>query len=114
MLWSWERARAPGGGSSQLFPAAPALRAALHVSLAALGVAHVGIVFHSLRAGGALFLLNCKIELGVVPGVGRKARDRTCSDCAPWPRVARMPPGLLARGAVFAAEPRQLLAPWFE
>ena len=68
---------APGGATSRLFPSAQALRAALHESLAALGVAHVGFVFHSLRAGGALFLLNCDMELAEVLRRGRWRRPES-------------------------------------
>ena len=118
MLRSWVRAKASGGTSARLFPPASALRAAMHASLAALGVAHVGFVFHSLRAGGALFLLNCEIELAEVL---RRGRWRRPESARPYLQRLRtlaagraLPSGLLARGAVFAAEPRRLLAPWFE
>ena len=117
MLRAWVRSKAPGGRNARLFPSAPELRAALHVSLAALGVGHVGFVFHSFRAGGALYLLNCEVELVEVL---RRGRWRRPESARPYLQRLRalaagraLPPVLLARGAVFAAEPRRLLAPWF-
>ena len=117
MLRAWVRIRTPSGANARLFPSAPELRAALHASLAALGVAHVGSVFHSFRAGGALYLLNCEVE---VVEVLRRGRWRRPESARPYLQRQRalaarraLPPALLARGAVFAAEPRRLLAPWF-
>ena len=118
MLRAWVRTRTPSGLHARLFPSAPVLRAALHASLAALGIAHVGFVFHSFRAGGALYLLNAEVELVEVL---RRGRWRRPESARPYLQRLRalaagraLPPALLARGAVFAAEPRRLLAPWFE
>ena len=70
-----ERARRDRIAAVEARPVPPAvtpeLRAALHASLAALGIAHVGFVFHSFRAGGALYLLNCEVELVEVLRRGR-------------------------------------------
>ena len=77
MLRAWVRTRTPSGANARLFPSAPELRAALQVSLAALGVAHVGFVFHSFRAGGALYFLICEVELVEVLRRGRWRRPES-------------------------------------
>ena len=117
MLRTWVHTKAAGGAGARLFPSASDLRAALHASLQALGLAQVGFVFHSFRAGGALYLLNCEVELVEVL---RRGRWRRPESARPYLQRLRalaagraIPPALLARGAIFAAEPRRLLAPWF-
>jgi len=56
LLWWRARVVQASGESAYLFPAVPALRAALERSLAVLGVPHgrgLGYVWHSFRHGGA-------------------------------------------------------------
>ena len=117
MLRAWVHTKAPSGAGARLFPSASDLRAALHASLQALVLAQVGLAFQSLRAGGALYLLNCEVELIEVL---RRGRWRRPESARPYLQRLRalaagraIPPALLARGAIFAAELRRVLAPWF-
>ena len=117
LLRVWHRVRASGGPDARLFPSAPELRAALALSLAALGLQNSGFVFHSFRAGGALYLIILEMELNEVLRRGRWRRpesarpylQRLRADMAAYRAI---PAALLDRGAFFAAEPGRLLRPW--
>ena len=102
--------------ASSRVPGAPHLRAALARALAALGLGNVGFVFHSLRAGGAFYLLNMGAPLDEVL---RRGRWRRPESARPYLQRLRalaagraIPDALLARGALLAADPWRLLAPW--
>ena len=79
-----------------------------------LGVTHVGFVMHSLRAGGALYLLN----LGVGEGeVLRRGRWRRPESARPYIQRLRalsaysnVPAALLRRGALLAGAPSLVVA----
>ena len=116
LLRRWVQQRAPQGRNARLFPGAPHLRAALARALVALGLGNVGFVFHSLRAGGALYLLNMGAPLDEVL---RRGRWRRPESARPYLQRLRalaagraIPDALLARGALLAADPWRLLAPW--
>jgi len=116
LLRTWVRTRSAGGPRARLFVSPTELRAALSRSLVQLGLQHVGFVFHSFRAGGALYLLNQGTPLGETL---RRGRWRRPESARPYLQRLRalaagraIPAALLQRGAIIAAEPRRLLGPW--
>ena len=116
LLRRWVQQRAPQGRKARLFPCARHLRAALARALVALGLGNAGFVFHSFRAGGALYLLNMGAPLDEVL---RRGRWRRPESARPYLQRLRalaagraIPDALLARGALLAADPWRLLAPW--
>ena len=116
LLRAWVRVRATGGPQARLFPSAPELRAHLHQSLVTLGVAHVGFVFHSLRAGGAFHLLNRGISLEETLRLGRWRRPESARPYLQKLRALAagnaLPPILMQRGACLAADRERLLRRW--
>ena len=92
-----------------------ALRSLAHSLRSASGMLG-SFVFHSLRAGGALYLLNMGAPLDEVL---RRGRWRRPESARPYLQRFRalaagraIPDALLARGALLAADPWRLLAPW--
>ena len=116
LLRSWVRVRLPRGTGTRLFPSAAKLRSHLAQSLAALGISHVGFVFHSLRAGGALHLLNCQTPLEEVL---RRGRWRKPESARPYLQRLRalaagnaLPYNLMQRGSRLASDPGRLVSRW--
>ena len=107
----------PAGDAARLFPSAVVLRAALAESLRALGLESVGFVFHSFRAGGALYLLNHGEDLREVL---RRGRWRWPESARPYVQRLRalsaytdIPQRTLDAGASLAMAPSLVLAEAF-
>jgi len=109
-----ERRTVRVGADGKLFPSASTIRSGLKMSLAQFGLEQLGYTPHSLRAGGALSLLNAGISLEEVL---RRGRWRRPESARPYLQqltavavAVRTPAAALAAGELLALDPAAMLS----